>query len=117
MEVTIVDGIYDFPDIKQGNRFKARQITFTDTNGDPPEGQLIEVHLRFRFEKKTGTIQKYIFQGSGITIDDAENWIITIDKFTVDFPIGKYFYDVDVVNDSEDQDTPLAGTQKVKINV
>jgi len=118
--INVDDNEYNFPDIKQGNTFKARTITFTDENGDPPSTSLSKIKMTFRKNSISGTIVKQIDETDGITIDDAVNWIVTITKFDVDstiWDIAVFHYDCDTEDSSSEKETPLFGTMEVLKNL
>jgi hypothetical protein len=116
---TITNGQYDFPDIKSGDSFEERQVTVTDTDGNPPPGNLTDVRIKFKYNKKDGSLSKYIYAGSGITIDDSANWTYTIHEFKIDsnFEIGLHYYDAELTNDSGVIVTNPEGTMEVFIDV
>lgn len=84
---------YNIPDILKGDTYEGVEFEVI-VNSVAKNLTNTVIRCMFRRESKTGAIQKTIFNGSGITKTDAVNGIFEIDSFTVDFPVGKYYYDI-----------------------
>lgn len=89
---------------KTGDSFKERIFTGR-ANYATPTTTLTDVRIKFRKESETGTLQKYIYVGSGITINDASIWKFTISKFEFDWNVGKYYADVETTDSDGNVDT------------
>ena len=98
---------YNFPDSLKGDTFDGMEFEILINSVAKNLTNTI-IKIMFRRETKTGTIQKTIVSGSGITKTDAVNGIFEIDTFTVDFPAGTYWYDIQF-NDSGVINTYVGG--------
>lgn len=89
---------YNIADQFTGDSFSGMTITvYSDTAQTTPlDLTSATARMDFRKGSKTGQIGKQLTTGSGITISDAVNGVITIDRFTIDFSAGEYLYDLQV---------------------
>jgi hypothetical protein len=116
--ITITNRYYDFPDIFLGDTFVAQSVQCTDENDLPPTNNLARVWMQIRLRSKTGTVIKEIDSDvSGVTIDDAVNWLFTIEKFDIEhgtFSPGNYFYDIQTFDVAGIKETIFEGIILVK---
>lgn len=89
---------YNLPDQTQGDTFKGLEFEVI-INAAPKNLTNTAIRIDFRKDKKTGEIQKSLAVGTGITKTDAPAGKFKIDEFVMDWPVGKYYYDVEF-NDS-----------------
>ena len=64
----------------------------------------------FRRGNKRGKVVKSLTVGSGITLTDASNGVLTIDAFNMDFAPDTYYYDIEVTDSSAVIKTYVEGT-------
>jgi hypothetical protein len=98
---------YNIPNILSGDTYDGVQFEVI-VNSAPKDLTNTGIKVYFRRQSKTGAIQKSISNGSGITKTDAVNGVFQIDAFTVDFPAGTYYYDIQF-NDSGVINTYVGG--------
>lgn len=111
----MIPACYDFPTQYSGDTFNAVQITATrtDINDVTTAIDLTNVDIRAHFKKKvSGTPDKEISVGSGITKTDAENGVFEIDTF-INLAGGVYLYDLEFTYASGVIQTYLKGTYTV----
>ena len=113
----IKDGKFDFPNIKTGDTFETVQFQVKKSDLSAPDATLSSCRMMFRQGSKTGTVVKSISNGSGMTISDATNWIVTITKFDIDWDVDKYYYDFETTDSNSVIDTPIDGIMEVKQDV
>lgn len=104
---------FNFPDLKTGDTFQEVQLQIKKPDLSAPDATLSSIRMMFRQGSETGTLTKSISGGSGMTITDATNWIVTIMKFNIDWAVDKYFYDVEITDSNNVIDTVQGGTQKI----
>lgn len=102
---------YTMSDIIKGDSFK--EIIFEVLINSVAK-DLTNTRIKIDFKKgsKTGTLQKTITVGSGITKTDAVNGKFAIDEFICSFPADTYYYDVQFIDGSE-VNTYIEGTLTV----
>jgi hypothetical protein len=98
---------YNFADFLKGDTFDGVEFEII-VNGTAKDLTNTGIKIYFRRESKTGAVQKQIANGTGITKTDAANGVFEIDAFTVDFPAGTYYYDIQF-NDSGVINTYVGG--------
>ena len=98
---------YNFADFLKGDTFSGVEFEVI-VNANPKDLTNTGIKVYFRRESKTGAVQKSIANGTGITKSDPTNGIFQIDPFTVDFPAGTYYYDIQF-NDSGVINTYVGG--------
>lgn len=98
----------------KNDTFESVNFNIADGVGDPIDLTGISAHIQFRFRCKTGAVVKDITIGSGITLTDAVNGVLTIDEFTpITFEPDNYFYDVEITFTSGKIKTYVFGTFEV----
>lgn len=78
--------IYNFPDIMQGDTFRAQSFRVTINNA-APSSTLASVEIDFRLNQAQCGTALQLTNGNGITITNAATWEFTIDRiaeFTLD---------------------------------
>ncbi len=88
-------GTYNLADHHKGDTWNGVQFTIL-SNGSAVDLTSATVRVMFRRESKTGKVVKSLTVGSGVTLTDASNGVLTIDAFTLDWSPNTYFYDVEV---------------------
>lgn len=102
---------YNIPDILKGDTYDGVEFEVL-VNSVAKDLTSTVIRCMFRRETKKGAVVKTVFNGSGITKTDAANGLFQIDSFTVDFPVGTYYYDIQF-NDSGVIKTYVGGTWNV----
>jgi hypothetical protein len=86
--------IYNFPDQMNGDTFPSRDVTIKNKTTQLPMNLTnCVIKCEFRMSNKTGTVVQTLTNGSGITIQSAENGIFTIHSFDANWGAGVYYYD------------------------
>jgi len=115
--ILIKDGKFNFPDLETGDTFKSVQFQVKKSDLSAPDATLTSIRMMFRQGSKTGTLTKSISSGSGMTITDSTNWIVTIAKFNIDWEVATYYYDIETTDSNDVIDTVQGGTQKITQDV
>ena len=82
--------IYNFPDIMQGDTFKAQSFRVTIDNA-APSSALDSVEIDFRLNQSSCGTALQLTNGSGITITNAALWEFRIDRIE-EFPLDPAYY-------------------------
>lgn len=105
---------YNFPDILKGDTFKARDVVIkNETTQTPIDLTDCEIRCEFRKNTKVGTVVKTLIVGTGITLSDPTNGILTIDNFDVDWDADFYYYDFQFTFPNDVVQTYFGGYMKV----
>lgn len=90
--------IYDFPDHKKGDTFKA--VAFTLVNSEtllPISLEGASIQCQFRYGSRTGASVHDVNSTSGITIIEGLAGKFKIDQLTsIYWDVGTYFYDIEI---------------------
>ncbi len=98
----------------KNDTFASVEFTFEDELGAAIDLTGISAQCQFRYNTKIGTTVKDISIGSGLTLTDAVNGILTIDAFTpVDWEVGCYKYDIQITFPSGVISTYVQGTVEI----
>lgn len=98
----------------KGDTFDGIQFKILGTeNGSPIDLTGVAIRTQFRYDSRTGGIQKEITDGNGITISDAVNGIFSIDSFLLDWAADLYYFDVEITFPNGTVRTYIQGTIKV----
>lgn len=110
---------YDFSKQYKGDTFKGVQMTFTRTDGgvtSPLDLSGAVINMAFR-TAPSQPITKTFNNNNGITVVDAANGVINIDKFLVTLSPTKYLYDLKITFPDGTISTYLTGTFEVLPNL
>ena len=103
-------GTYNFPNPHvKGDKFLGGQYTLS-LNGSVKDLTSATARCMFRRGSKTGKVVKSLTVGSGLTLTDASNGVITIDAFVMDFRPDTYFYDIEITDSAGVIKTFVEGT-------
>jgi len=105
--------LYNMPDQYKNDTFNGVQFTIQNSAGDAIDLTGATVATKFRKNSKTGTVVKSITSGSGITVSDPSNGILSYDAFILDWDYGTYYYDLEVTFASGVVKTYVYGTINV----
>ena len=102
---------YDFKPHIAGDTFNGITITMTLTSGAVTSAiDLTGAAIKIVFKKHSQTtVISTLSIGSGITVDDAENGIFSIDPFTVFATPGTYEYDMQITYSGGNVKTYMKG--------
>jgi hypothetical protein len=108
-------GKYNIPDHQKGDTFDGIEFTIIDyATTTPVDLTGATAKCQFRYKKKIGTLQADLSIGSGLTVTDAVNGVIEIDRIaSIDWAVGTYYYDLEVTLASGDIKTYVEGTIKI----
>lgn len=67
---------------------------YVNTNGvrSAPSTTLSSAKMQFKSNREAATYVVQLTSGSGITISDSTNWIVTVPKQALALPVGGYFW-------------------------
>ena len=105
-------GTYILSDHHKGDTWNGVQFTIL-SNGVAVDLTSSTARVMFRRGSKKGTVVKSLTVGSGITLTDATNGVLTLDSFTLDWEADTYFYDVEITLSSGVIRTYVVGTIKI----
>ena len=101
----------DLKDRVKNDTFESVNFTLSDkTTGDPIDLTGISAQCQFRFSTKLGLVVLDVTLGSGLTLTDAVNGIITIEGFEpITWEVGCDKYDIQITFPSEKIKTYVQG--------
>ena len=102
--------VINLPNCKKGNTFPGHNFYATKEDLTVYDLTDCEIKAAFRFGSATGIIQDTLELADGFTMIDPLLGHFFMDSFTVDWPAGKYFYDIQVTKADNTIDTPVTGT-------
>lgn len=111
--------VFNFKPQYKGNTFKGVRLTLTNrTDGVTTPIDLTGVLILMQLKKShSSAVIKEFTTISGITVVDAVNGIITIDKFMITIDPFLYLYDIQLTFSNADVTTYMTGTFLVKQNL
>ena len=105
---------YKINDQYKGDTFNG--VTFTLKEGadkTPIDLTGVSILSQFRVNEVTGTIQKTLEIGSGITLTNAIGGVFKINPFTLNWNTGTFFYDIQITFPNGDVRTYVKGSLNV----
>ena len=106
-------GRYTIPSAVTGDTFAGIPELSIKVNGAAPTASLASVKMQFKTEATASTAALELTSASGITINDASNWNITIDPFTINLSADNYVYDIEFTDANGDVRTYVTGTWSI----
>ena len=105
---------YKLNDRVKGDTFESIEIEFLHGTGIPINIEGATIEATFNYGCLTGIPVYTPKIGSGITITDAPNGLVTIDSFTpLTWEVGTYYYSVTITFANGEIHTYLKGSVKV----
>lgn len=108
-------GQYNISALK-GDTFNGLQMTLVK-DGVAIDLTGATIKMDIRKDSKTGTSIDSRVTSDGITILDAVNGVLQIDAFKVLYPVGKYYYDLQITFAAGNVKTYIEGTFTVTQDV
>jgi len=104
---------YKLSDHIKNDTFEGVEFTFQDGDGVGIDLTGATVAIKFRQSCKTGVEVAEKTTAAGVTLTDAVNGVVTLDKFVIDWEIGTYYWDVQITAADGDVNTYIQGTLNV----
>ena len=99
---------YDFPEHIKGDTFLEQEFIYK-RNGVPIDLTGWSIRMMLKLNKKDTTNVLLLSTGSGLTIKDAVNGVLAIDKQIIDIEAHRYVYDVELTDTNNDVFTYQGG--------
>ena len=107
-----------FEDLIKGSTFDGYQFVLKNADKSPIDLTGTTIKCDFKAKSKLGTLMLSVSDGNGITIDDAENGVFSLDEIeVVDWAVGVYYWDIKMTWVTPRTKTYIGGTIKITQNV
>lgn len=98
----------------QGDTFLGLTMKFKVTDSDPVAyHDITNWDFLFQIRRKPNSNSELLYEGtvgSGLTKSDAVNGELTLDKFSIDFGYGTFWYELELTTDEGDVITAFRGS-------
>jgi hypothetical protein len=105
---------FEIPSFVRGDTWNGINSISITVNSSFPIASVVSSRIQFKTHKKDTTALATLTSADGsIVITDVDAWTFHIPQQNIDLPVGKLFWDMEIVDSSDNVRTYLEGTVTV----